>query len=120
MKFHGQVGYGGTVEKAAGVYVDDITEVTYFGDVARNTRQLMPGEHLNRDVSVSNSISIVADPYANENFMNIRYVTWSGVRWTVTNVELAKPRLILTLGEVYDGPIPAESSDPSGDATGVT
>jgi hypothetical protein len=53
--------------------------------------------------SVSNSISIVADAYANEHFLAIRYVEWVGELWTVQDVEIQTPRLLLRLGEVYNG-----------------
>ena len=106
MKFCGKVGYGETAETApgSGVWEDIIVEVTYFGDVIRNTRRLSEGENLNNDLSVNNSISIVADQYANEHFFAIRYIRWMGSLWTVTDVEVQRPRLILRLGEVYNGP----------------
>lgn len=105
-KFYGEVGYGWTVESPAGsgVWVDNIVEVHYYGDVVRNTRQLREGENLNNDLSVNNSISIVADAYANEHFFAIRYIRWAGALWTVTEVEVQSPRLLLRLGGVYNGP----------------
>lgn len=105
-KFFGVVGYGETSESPSnsGVWVDTITEVEYYGDVIRNTRKLDSGENLNDDLSVGNSISIVADEYANKHFFNIKYVRWAGVLWTVTSVEVKSPRLILSLGSVYNGP----------------
>lgn len=107
-RFYGEVGYGDTVENPAGsgVWVDEITEVAYFGDVIRNTRKLDSGEKLNDDISVSNSISIVADDRAINHFFKIKYVRWAGVLWTVTNVEVKSPRLVLSLGSVYNGPTP--------------
>lgn len=105
-RFHGKVGYGESEETAPGVWTDAITEFSYFGDVVRNTRYLRDGENLNQDLSVGNSISIVADAYANEHFHAIRYVEWAGSLWTVTAVEVQAPRLLLTLGEVYNGPTP--------------
>lgn len=107
-RFCGEIGYGETVETApdSGVYADVITEKIYYGDVVRNTRQSQPGEHLNNDLTVNNSISVLADAYADEHFFAIRYVKWAGVRWTVTDVEVQSPRLILRLGEVYNGPTP--------------
>ena len=48
----------------------------------------------------------MADSYAEENFFAIKYVRWMGARWVVTNVEVRRPRLILNLGEVYNGPTP--------------
>jgi hypothetical protein len=103
-KFYGKVGYGVTAETAPGVWEDTIDEITYFGDVVRNTRKLREGEKLNNDLSVQNSISIVADAYANEHFFAIRYVEWMGALWTVSDVEVQSPRLLLRLGEVYNGP----------------
>lgn len=109
-RFHGEVGYGETVEAAEGVWEDTVVEYLYYGDVIRNTRKLTDGESVNDDLSVGNSISIVADAYANDHFFAIRYVKWSGTLWKVRDVEVQSPRLILRLGGVYNGPIPAPES----------
>lgn len=106
-RFFGRIGYGDTVETSPGVWVDQIVEYSYYGDVLRNARSLQQGEHLNDKLSVQNSISIVADEYANEHFFNIRYVEWAGTLWTVSTVEVQRPRLLLRLGEVYNGPTAA-------------
>lgn len=105
-RFFGRIGYGESVETAPGVWIDAIVERDYFGDVIRNARTLREGENLNADLSVQNSISIVADAYANDHFFAIRYVEWAGTLWTVSSVEVQSPRLILRLGEVYNGPTP--------------
>lgn len=104
-RYHGEIGYGHTVETAASVYEDVITEHTYSGDVIRNTRRLEDGDGVNDDISVGNSISIVADTKAFDDYLAIKYIRWEGVLWTVTNVEVRRPRLILSLGKVYNGPI---------------
>lgn len=103
-KFYGSIGYGESAEIRPGVWEDVITEKKYFGDVVRNTRKSQEGENLNNDLSVGNSISIVADAYANEHFFAIRYVQWAGALWTVSDVEVQSPRLLLRLGGVYHGP----------------
>jgi hypothetical protein len=103
-RFHGTVGYGETVETSPGVYEESIFTRSYFGDVLRNTRKLIQGENLNQEITVVNQISIVADDHARGNFMHIRYVEWEGIPWTITDVEVQLPRLILSLGEVYRGP----------------
>ena len=90
-RFYGRIGYGESVETAPGVWVDQIVERSYFGDVIRNARNLREGENLNPDLSVQNSISIVADAYANEHFFAIRYVEWAGALWTVSSVEVKAP-----------------------------
>lgn len=97
-KFYGPIGYAETVETAPGVYVEKITERMYFGDLTRNTRRLQSSETLNDDINVANEISIVADPFANQNFHRMRYVGFMGANWKISNVEVHYPRLILTIG----------------------
>ena len=111
-RFFGRIGYGESIETAPGVFQDNIIEYSYYGDVVRNARNLRQGENLNPDLSVQNSISVVADAYANEHFFAIRYVEWAGVLWTVDSVEVQSPRLLLRLGEVYNGPTPAATPTP--------
>lgn len=103
-KFYGKVGYGVAAETSPGVWEDTIHEVAYLGDVVQSTRKLQETENLNNDISVQNSISIVADAYANEHIFAIRYVEWAGSLWTVSSVDVKRPRLLLRLGEVYNGP----------------
>lgn len=108
-RFRGAIGYAdGTVETppGSGVWVEQIVEFQYTGDIVRNNRKLEEAEKVNLDISVGNSISIVADAYANEHFFAIRYVQWSGALWTVVNVDVQSPRLLLRLGGVYNGPTP--------------
>lgn len=104
-RYFGEIGYAdGVVETAPGVREEQIVEYQYFGDVIRNTRRLQDGTNVNDDISVSNSISIVADAYANEHFFAMRYIRWQGALWKVSDVEVQSPRLILRLGGVYNGP----------------
>ena len=103
-KFHGRVGFGEAVEEQPGVFADEIVEHLYYGDIVQNRRTLQQGEYLNQDLTISNSISIVANAYASNHFFAIKYVEWAGEFWTVTDVEVQAPRLILQLGGVYNGP----------------
>lgn len=107
-KFYGEVGYGAVSETphGTGVWVDKIVEKVYYGDVTRNSRSMQAGERLHDEITANNTISIVADAYANEHFFNIRYVRWAGALWSVSTVEVQSPRLLLTLGGVYNGPTP--------------
>lgn len=107
-RFYGEIGYGETVEEppGSGKWVDNVTEYSYTGDVVRNTRGLVPGSSVNDDISVGNSISIIADAYAGEHFFAMRYVKWQGARWTIEEVQVVRPRLLLRLGGVYNGPTP--------------
>jgi hypothetical protein len=103
-KFYGEVGYGVTVVIRPGVWEDDIVEYPYSGDVVRNTRSLSDGQSVNDDISVGNSISIVADAYAREHIFAMRYIRWQGALWKIEQVEVVRPRLLLRLGGVYNGP----------------
>ena len=58
---------------------------------------------MNDNVNLANELSIVADPYANEHFFAMRYVELMGAKWKITNVDVQYPRLILTIGGVYNG-----------------
>lgn len=100
-KFYGEVGYAQTRETSPGVWTEETTERSYYGDVLKHARKLEPGESANDNPVVINRISIVADAYAYENILAIRYVRWLGALWKITNVEVERPRLILTIGGSY-------------------
>ena len=104
-RFSGVIGYGDSVETSPGVWKNVITEKTYRGDVIREARSLEQGEQVNDEINISNSISVVADDFITEHFHKIKYVKWAGVYWTVPNAQYQHPRLILTLGGVYNGPM---------------
>lgn len=101
-KFYGEIGFGTSIETSPGVYEDQVTTRNYYGDLIKNTRRLQSSGSVNDDVNISNQISIVADPYANENFYTMRYVKFMGAKWKISDVEVQYPRLILTIGGVYN------------------
>lgn len=103
MKFYGKIGYAVTEENTPGVWTETITERSYYGELIRNTRRLQSASTLNDDLNISNEISIIADPFAYENFHSMRYVEFMGTKWKVSNVEVQYPRLILSIGGVYNG-----------------
>ena len=102
-KFYGEIGFAETVETSPGVWKEQIITRIYYGDLIRNSRRLQGTDSVNDDVNVANEISIVADPFAYQNFHTMRYVKFMGANWKVTNVEVQYPRLILTVGGVYHG-----------------
>ncbi len=103
-KFHGKIGYAQAVETAPGVWTDQISEREYYGDVIRESKQWSNSGQLNDNLVINNRISIVADDFANSNFSAMRYVIWTGVYWKIQSNEIQRPRLILTIGGVYNGP----------------
>jgi hypothetical protein len=100
-KYYGEIGYRLTSEVKPGVWQPSIIKRNYYGDVIRNTRKLHTSEYTNDNLTVSNEISIVADPFANENFHAMVYAEYMGVKWKINNVDVEYPRLKLSLGEVY-------------------
>lgn len=102
-KWYGVIGFAKTVETEPGLWVEQINERSYAGDLLSNNRRLQSSDSVNDNINVSNQISIVTDPYADQNFYAIRYVEFRGTKWKVTNAEVQFPRLILSLGGVYNG-----------------
>ena len=103
MKFHGKVGFVDYAEVKPGVHKEVATEREYAGDLKRKNNRFVSGQQINDNLAINNQIEIIADPYINEHFPSIKYVEWKGTKWKVTSVEDQFPRLILTMGEVYNG-----------------
>ena len=112
-KFYGSIGYDETLETAPGVWGEVITERNYSGDINKISRRTQAGESINDNLTINNEFSIVADPYAYQNFHAIRYIKWMGAAWKITNIEVQRPRLILSIGGVYNGDT-GPTTDPSG------
>lgn len=102
-KYYGSVGYAESVETSPGIFKEEIVPREYFGDIIRNNRRLENSGEINDSINVTNQISIVSDPYALQNFWKIRYATFMGQKWKVKDVNVESPRLILTLGGLYNG-----------------
>ena len=103
-KFYGPIGYVETVESEPGLYEEQTVEYMYTGDWVRNTRKLQTSsDSVNDNINVANELSIISDPYSTTNFLNMRYVGFMGAKWKVTNVEVKYPRLVLTIGGLYNG-----------------
>lgn len=101
-KWYGVIGYAETAETEPGLWEEEIVERPYYGDLIRNTRRLQNSSSINDNVEISNEISIVADPYANQNFYSMRYAEFMGAKWKISSVEVQYPRLILALGGLYN------------------
>lgn len=102
MKYYGNIGFASYEETRRGIATPVTIARPYYGEVIRLNRRWENAHQLNDNINVNNSISILSDPYANENFSNIRWVEFMGSKWKVTNVELQYPRLILTIGGLYN------------------
>ena len=101
-KYSGKIGFMVTKEIEPGYWEETIVEKPYRGDVTRNTSRMQTNSNTIDDITVSNGISVIGDPFAHEKFMHIRYATFMNNKWKVSNVEIQYPRILLTLGGLYN------------------
>lgn len=101
-KFCGVLGFSITEETKPGVWVQHVTEHTVYGDLLKNSFRNEKSENLNDNFSVNHQVSILMDPYVMKNFSMLKYVKFMDTAWKVNSFEMQYPRLILTLGGVYN------------------
>lgn len=102
-KWFGKIGYAITEETNPGVWAEQILEKDYFGDMTRNIGMIESSGGVNDDLNLNNTVSIIADPYALEYAQFIRYVVVNGAKWKVRSIEIQHPRLLMTIGGIYNG-----------------
>lgn len=104
-KFYGAIGFAQTIEDPpdSGNAVEQIIEKKYYGDLLQNSVRNENGEYLNSNLNISNEISIVADSFLYNNSYAARYVRFLGAMWEIRNITINYPRLILSIGGVYNG-----------------
>ena len=110
-KFYGNIGFAIHKETAPGVYRPVIQTRAYSGDVVMNYRKWENSGNVNDNLNISNRISIIADKFCLENLGSMKFVEYIGARWKITNAELSFPRIILTIGGVYNGASDQLTSD---------
>lgn len=103
-KFHGVIGYVKTEETAPGVYTETVTERICSGDILRNSRRWENAEQVNDSLMIENRFSIIAEDYIINNTQYMRYLKVFEAYWKITSFEIQRPRIILTVGGVYNGP----------------
>lgn len=103
-KYYGAIGFLETVEDPnnPGVWIESITERGYYGDILSNRYKSEVGSGLNDNINIQNTISVLADSFAKCNIGYMKYITWMGCKWKITSVEVAYPRLILSIGGLYN------------------
>lgn len=101
-KFCGVIGYEMTVETEPGIFEEQYVEHICIGDIIKDNRRLQDAGKINPDITINNQFSIIADPFANEHFHSMRYIEFMGAKWKITDVEIQYPRLILSVGGLYN------------------
>lgn len=103
MKWYGKIGYALTEDNGDGVWTPTMSWRQYYGDVQRFSRHVDGGSNINDNLNISNTISILADPYALENLGYMKCIEWMGNLWEISAIDISYPRMILTIGGVYNG-----------------
>ena len=105
-KWFGKVGYSITEETEPGIWEETIVEREYYGDMTSDRRKRQNSGEVNDNINLANVISIIADPFAIQNCSYMAYAEVMGTRWKISDIEVQYPRLILTVGGVYNGDSP--------------
>lgn len=86
-----------------GVSKPEIVEKKYKGDVLRNIyRWASAQDSTNDNISLNNSVSVIADDFALGNLGNMKYIIWRGSKWKIYSFEENRPRIIIFMGGVYN------------------
>ena len=104
-KFYVPIGCAIPFESRPGVWKDRIEERAYYGELlGYSSRSTTSQDSTNDELNITSKFSIVADPFAHNNCHAMKYIRYMGTNWKITNIEPQYPRLILTVGGVYNGP----------------
>lgn len=101
-KYYGAIGFGLTQEERPGVWLNTIVERKYAGDIVRANYSWQSSGNVIDNLNVTNSISIIADSFANDNLGYMKYAVVSGSKWKITGISVEYPRLVLSLGGLYN------------------
>lgn len=83
----------------------DFNRYKYMLETSNRWKRQNSGE-INDNLNLANVLSILADPFAFENHSYIAYVDILGTKWKVTDVELQYPRMILSIGGIWNEDTP--------------
>lgn len=99
----GFIGYSLAEETQPGVWTDNITEKRYYGEIVRDNRRISDQGQVNGDISINNNISVVSNKFMLDNLSFMRYITLANSKWKISSVDIKPPRIIITLGGLYNG-----------------
>lgn len=103
-KFYGKIGFTNTTEVRPGIWTEGSPiERYYYGNIIKNDRRWEKAENINDDFNINCQISIISDSFAINNIYKMKYVELFNSLWKITSANVSYPRVILTLGGVYNG-----------------
>ena len=102
MKCSGKIGYARAEETSPGIYQEIIVEKQYYGDIVRNSTQILDSNTINSSIKLNNSISVLCNNYISDNLGCVRYMTFKKSKWKISSIEIKDNRIIFTLGDLYN------------------
>jgi len=96
------IGYVVNVETRPGVWDDNTFERRYCGETVRSALQTQSSGGVNDNINIATDISIVSNKFANKNFQYMKYIEFMGAKWKIVKVDVRYPRLVLTMGGLYN------------------
>lgn len=113
MKYSGMAGVvEDSIEISPGIWKPaGVREIKATGDFVSSRKEFsVRSDSTNDDVTMSNTISIVMSKDLFNNLSNLRYLTVNGARYKVTSFEINRPRIVITLGGLWNGDVPGEET----------
>lgn len=102
-KYAGLVGYVVQEQTAPSVWTPVETPKRMKGDIIRQSASTQNDDKVNSDITLNHRVSLIGDAYAFSSYFNIRWIEIDGHKWEVTNVEVQRPRIIVSLGGPWNG-----------------
>jgi len=104
----GVIGYTLLSETEPGVWTDEPIEKKYYGDIVRDNRSMREDgrtaqTQVNDSININNNISVVSNSFMLNNMAFMNYISFMGSKWNITSVDIKPPRMILTIGGLYNG-----------------
>lgn len=102
-KYAGLVGYVTELETKPGVWSPSESSKRMRGDIIRQSSSNQNDDKVNSDISLNHRVSLVGDAYAFGNYYNIKWIEIDDAKWEASSVEIQRPRIIVTLGGLWNG-----------------
>ena len=101
-KCSGVIGYALAGETQPGVWTEGITEKRYIGDIIKDNRRIVDQGEINGSINISNNISVISNRFMLDNMAFMKYITYMNSKWKISSVDIKPPRIIITLGGIYN------------------
>lgn len=110
MRWSGKLGFTTEVEVSKGRFEDVVTERPAMGEIETRTDTFTVGDQVLTRAGTSTSVSVLFGSVERIDFSSLVYITHRGKRYVPSSIVEDIPRIVIYLGEEYNGPKPADES----------